>query len=135
MTFKNHAMGKPEDRPVFEQFEAKFHQLLCPALDKCVNMGNKKKQGYIMGAFREAMEDFRIKTPEQVARSVELSRDEASAIYTIVSTLQKAAQDSAIDAPTGEISARHTQTAQRMSAIKVKMMVLMLMEVKSEQAE
>lgn len=129
MTFKHHAMGPIEERPVHEQFEAKFHQLLCPALDKCVNMGNKKKQGYIMGAFREALADFRVKTPEQTARSAEFTREEAQVILSTFTNLQKAAHDLEINAVLPENRAEYRKQAEMFSAIKVKMMVLVLMEV------
>jgi hypothetical protein len=135
MTFKQHAMGKIEERPVHEQFEAKFHQLLCPALDRCVNMGNKKKQGYIMGAFREALADFRVKTPEQTAQSVELTREEADILYNIVANMQKAAQVEETICVIPEHRVEFRRQVEMFSAIKVKLMVHKLMEVKSEQAE
>lgn len=132
MTFKHHAMGKIEDRPVHEQFEAKFHQLLCPALDKCVNMGNKKKQGYIMGAFREALGDFRVKTPEQTARSVELSQKEAQVLYSIVANMQQCAQNELMVCEVAEHREEFRRQVDLFSGIKVKMAVHMLMEVKSD---
>lgn len=135
MTFKRHTMGPLEERPVSVQFEADFHQLLRPALIECAQKGNKKREGYIMGAFRAALANYRVKTPTQVARSVELSRGEASTLYNIVSNLQKAAQEMEMTAEFPEDRKDHRRTAEMMSAIKVKMMVLILMEVKCEQVK
>ena len=129
MTFKRHAMGPVGERPVSVQFEADFHQLLRPALIECAQKGNKKREGYIMGAFREALANYRVKTPEQTARSVELTHEEANAIYNIASTLQKVAQEreAAADFPWDKDRAR--LDVETYTSLKLKMMVLMLMEV------
>ena len=98
MTFKRHAMGPLEERPVSVQFEADFHQLLRPALVACAQKGNKKREGYIMGAFRAALANYRVKMPEQTARSIELTPEQGQRLLEIVSTLQSNYQDAEIRA-------------------------------------
>ena len=138
MTFKRHAMGPIGERPVSVQFEADFHQLLRPALVECSKKGNKKREGYIMGAFREALANYRVKTPAEVARSVEFTHEQAQKLLSIVSTLQKTYQDAAI-ASGGkgmeQLNAHYQTELTDLSAIKVKLMVCVLMEVGNEQAE
>jgi hypothetical protein len=138
MTFKRHAMGPLESRPVATQFEANFHQLLRPALVQCTQKGNKKREGYIMGAFREALANYRVKTPEQAARSVEFTPEQAQKLLTIISALQKTYQDAAIAAGgpgMEQLNAHYQKEMTELSAIKVKLMVCVLMEVGNEQAE
>lgn len=60
MSFKHHQCGDQSKRPPEEELEAQFHQALVMALDKCTLKGNKKKQGYIMGAFREVLANFTV---------------------------------------------------------------------------
>lgn len=60
MTFKQHQYSDQSKRPPEEEFEALFHQALVIALDCCASKGNKKKQGYIMGAFREVLANFEV---------------------------------------------------------------------------
>lgn len=132
MTFKRHAIGPIGERPVSVQFEADFHQLLRPALVECSQKGNKKREGYIMGAFREALANYRVKTPAEVARSVEFTHEQAQKLLSIVSTLQKTYQDASI-ASGGkgmeELNAHYQKEMTELSAIKVKLMVCVLMEV------
>ena len=135
MTFKRHAMGPLEERPVSVQFEADFHQLLRPALIECSQKGNKKREGYIMGAFREALAKYRVKTVEQTARSIEFTPQEAQILLNIVSNMQKAAQNEEIATPIAEHREEFRRQVEMFSALKVKFMVLMLMEVKDEQVE
>lgn len=129
MTFKQHAMGPIEARPVAEQFEADFHQLLRPALVQCAQKGNAKKEGYIMGAFREALANYRVKTPEQSARSVELTDEEAKTLLSIVSNIMVAAQNLEIQATTPSQAKEYRRQVDAMSALKVKFMVQVLMGV------
>lgn len=135
MTFKRHAMGPIGERPVSVQFEADFHQLLRPALIECTQKGNKKREGYIMGAFRAALANYRVKTVEQTARSIEFTPQEAQILFNIVSNMQKAAHNVEIGASIVEVRDEARKEAEMFSALKVKFMVLMLMEVKNEQAE
>lgn len=132
MTFKRHAMGPIEARPVAEKFEADFHQLLRPALVRCVNMGNKKREGYVMGAFREALANYRVKTPEQTARSVELTDEEAKTLLSIVSNIMVAAQNLEIQATTPSQAKEYRRQVDAMSALKVKFMVQVLMGVEND---
>lgn len=138
MTFKRHAMGPIEARPVATQFEADFHQLLRPALVACTQKGNKKREGYIMGAFREALANYRVKTPEEALRSVEFTPEQAQKLLSIVSTLQKTYQDASIASSRKgmeELNAHYQKEMTELSAIKVKLMVCVLTEVGNEQAE
>lgn len=135
MTFKRHAMGPIGERPVSVQFEADFHQLLRPALVECSQKGNKKREGYIMGAFREALANYRVKTPAEVARSVEFTHEQAQRLLTLVSALQKTYQDALIssDIPLlKDLNDNYRKELEQISAIKVKLMVCVLMEVGNE---
>lgn len=60
MSFKPIRYGDQSLRPESENLEARFHQLLHSALISCHNKGNRKSEGYIMGAFREALSEFKI---------------------------------------------------------------------------
>lgn len=138
MTFKRHAMGRIEDRPVHVQFEAKFHQLLCDALVNCAGTGNKKRQGYIMGAFRAALNEFHVVDKKKQAESIQLTAEEVDFLLPLITTMQGAHNDLAITAETFAQREQHHQKAEIASGLKVKLMVRRLMDVEepeNEQAE
>lgn len=126
MSFKPHRDSRPlEQRPLYAQLEAQFHMAIRDKL-------TKRQQGYVMGAFRAALANYRVKTPEQTARSVEFTQEQAQKLLSILSTLQKSYQDAAI-ASGGkgmeELNAHYQKEMTELSAIKVKLMVCVLMEV------
>lgn len=89
MTFKRHQYGDQSKRPAVQEFEAQFHQLLVPALVASAQKGNKKRQGYIMGAFREALANFRIRTPEEAAKVVELNAIERNFLLSHINKMRE----------------------------------------------
>lgn len=126
MSFKPFRDSRPmSERPIEVQLEAAFFA-------KLGHLG-KKDQGRTMGAFREALENYRVVTAEQRAKMTEFSREEAIAIYDMVAKRQQAAMDCEKSSTNPDLIRNHRECAQLMSAIKVKMMVLMLMEVENEQ--
>jgi hypothetical protein len=133
MTFKAKRDHRPlEERPAYIQFEAKFHQALCKALLQCSNMGNKKRQGYVMGAFREVMAEFHVSTKQKANMCVELTEEEANFAYALANDLTKAYQDALITLTSDAERERYVNAARVMSGLKVKFMVRRLMGIDNE---
>jgi hypothetical protein len=71
MAKKFHSYGDQANRPAEEDMEALFHKLMSASLEQCTNKGNRKRQGYVMGAFRETLGSFDV----TVSRKPEPEKD------------------------------------------------------------
>lgn len=65
MAFKHHQYGDQTKRPAAEELEAEFHKSLVIALANSSEKGDKKRQGYIMGAFREVLSKFSVEFKDE----------------------------------------------------------------------